>query len=84
MQLAGLRSSGMASNTRFDFSISHEIERERRRLLIEDAELADESFQIAQCPDDTALRLTHMRKLEDHVASLVSFYERSALMPLES
>ncbi len=74
----------MASKTEFDFSISQDLERERRRLLLEDAELADESFQIAQCPDDAALRLTHMRKLEEHVASLVSFYERAALLPLES
>ncbi len=70
--------------TRFDFSLSRELEKERRRLLVEDAELADESFQIAQYPDDTTLRLTHMRRMEEHVESLTSYFERAALLPAES
>jgi hypothetical protein len=74
----------MGSNARFDFSISRELEKERKRLLIEDAELADESFQIAQCPENVALRRTHMRKLEEHIESLTSYFERTALLSLES
>jgi hypothetical protein len=73
----------MASN-KFDFSLSRELEKERMRLLIEDAELADESFQIARCPENASLRLTHMRKLEEHIESLTSYYERAALLPAES
>ncbi|RPI53064.1 MAG: hypothetical protein EHM55_14910 [Acidobacteria bacterium] len=74
----------MASNSRFDFFLSRELAKERKRLLLERAELADESFQIAQCPDDTTLRLTHMRKLEEHVESLTLYYERAALLSAES